>query len=123
MKKNKLIELLNKIPGNPDIVFWNGFVADWQDFDSDLQIHELSRGLLDKVRYRNILDGECMRDHEPLLTDLQYEQWYKENKYSEWKLNHQYPDPCATIQKKKVIVLQVKARGKEDFDRLCSKKY
>ena len=31
MKKNKLIELLLSIEGNPDVVIWNGYVGDWMD--------------------------------------------------------------------------------------------
>jgi len=31
MKKSKLIEMLNSLPGDPDVLLWNGWVDDWQD--------------------------------------------------------------------------------------------
>ena len=31
MRKDKLIKLLQDIPGNPDVVIWNGLVGDWMD--------------------------------------------------------------------------------------------
>lgn len=33
MKKNKLIELLNSIDGNPEIVLWNGYASDYMHID------------------------------------------------------------------------------------------
>lgn len=36
MRKEKLIELLQNIPGNPNILLWNGFVNDWTDIDKEL---------------------------------------------------------------------------------------
>lgn len=33
MKKSKLIEMLSKIEGDPNIVFFNGFTKDWMDID------------------------------------------------------------------------------------------
>ena len=36
MKKNKLIEILNSIKGNPEIVLWNGYVEDYNHIDSSL---------------------------------------------------------------------------------------
>lgn len=35
MRKNKLIEALQAIPGNPDIYVWNGLVDDWMDIKLD----------------------------------------------------------------------------------------
>jgi len=31
MKKNQLIEQLQKIKGNPEIKMWNGYVDDWMN--------------------------------------------------------------------------------------------
>lgn len=116
MKKNKLIELLENIPGNPDVVFWNGYVEDWQNIDSDLQIHEMKRDILDKSKYKIILEQEAIEYNKVIKTDEEFEQWYKNNKYSDWKINNVYHNPCAKIQKKKVVVLQVNERGKKDFN-------
>ena len=33
MRKNKLIDILNQIDGNPDILLYNGFVDDFMDFN------------------------------------------------------------------------------------------
>jgi hypothetical protein len=33
MKKNKLIEILNAIEGNPEIVLWNGYAEDYMHID------------------------------------------------------------------------------------------
>lgn len=35
MKKDKLIELLQTIEGNPDIYIWNGYVEDYMDISKD----------------------------------------------------------------------------------------
>lgn len=34
MKKSKLIELLNSIPGDPEVKLWNGLVGDWVDIEN-----------------------------------------------------------------------------------------
>lgn len=47
MKKNKLIELLQKIDGNPEIYLWNGFVADWMDISPDFIESELVKECFD----------------------------------------------------------------------------
>jgi hypothetical protein len=36
LKKSKLIEILNKIPGNPEIKLWNGLTNDWMDIEPEL---------------------------------------------------------------------------------------
>lgn len=36
MRKDKLIELLNSLPGNPDILLWNGYFEDWMEIDDEL---------------------------------------------------------------------------------------
>lgn len=41
MKKDKLIELLSQIKGNPDIYLWNGFVGDYVDVVSKFITCEL----------------------------------------------------------------------------------
>jgi hypothetical protein len=33
MKKSKLIEMLNRLEGDPEIKLWNGMVGDWMDMD------------------------------------------------------------------------------------------
>lgn len=38
MKKDKLIELLQSIEGNPDIYIWNGYVEDYMDISKDLNV-------------------------------------------------------------------------------------
>jgi hypothetical protein len=47
MKKSKLIELLNAIPGNPDILFWNGLVEDWMDIDKEIIQSKLYKDTLE----------------------------------------------------------------------------
>lgn len=37
MKKNKLIELLNSIEGNPEIVIWNGYAEDYMHIDPSIE--------------------------------------------------------------------------------------
>lgn len=46
MRKNKLIELLNEIDGNPEIVTWNGYVGDWMPFNTsakEINLHRMSK--------------------------------------------------------------------------------
>lgn len=43
MKKSNLIEILQTIPGDPEIKFWNGFVQDWMDIDDQIIPVELTK--------------------------------------------------------------------------------
>lgn len=61
MKKNKLIELLQTIEGNPDIYLWNGFVGDWVDIDPNFVEDYLVK---ESVEHKfNCLKMEWCRDN------------------------------------------------------------
>lgn len=88
MRKNKLIELLNSIPGNPDIVIWNGFVGDIQDIDSEIVEREL-------VKHTKEQEWDFPN---PFVKEDEFKYWYGN-------------------RKKKIFLLQMKERGKTFFDR------
>ena len=130
MKKNKLIEILNKIEGNPDILLYNGFVDDWMDIEVEIESHVLVKETVEFWLNRYIYDYVDRHKEQP--SEKLKEEWLKEIKlkrrYSEWEF------PNAYVQEqeferwygkryKKVILINAKLRGKNDPGRGCDLEY
>ncbi len=70
MKKSKLIELLNSIPGDPEVKLWNGLVGDWVDIENKVYpidlVKQTEQHYLERVRI-----DECIKrkDWEYQLTE------------------------------------------------------
>lgn len=62
MKKNKLIQILQNMKGNPDIKVWNGYAGDWQDFD--------------------LVEQELVKESEEFIRWWIEAEWKQENKNS-----------------------------------------
>lgn len=97
MKKDKLIELLSTIEGNPDIYLWNGIAEDWIDIDQELvkiqlyhrrksqikeSIHfEMLRDLCNKkgisFEERHKLETSEFLNHVDEVTEKSYKTHYK----------------------------------------------
>lgn len=106
MRKNKLIELLNNIPGNPDIVIWNGFVGDIHHIDSEIVERELVKHTKEYLGLR-CSDAEMI---DSLYKEQEWDfpnQFVKEDEFQNWYGK----------RKKKIYILQMKKRDKEFFDR------
>lgn len=124
MKKNKLIEILQKIKGNPDVKLWNGMVGDWMDVE--------------------IIESELVKESEEFVRFWHEMSWKKDNKISEipedvqeqiekdikihlkereWEFPNQYvaekDEKCwYGNNRKKILLINGKKRGKKTWDRM-----
>jgi hypothetical protein len=121
MKKLKLIELLSKIEGNPDILLWNGYVGDYQDIDKSIVDQPLVRMKFDS--YVRVVQYEKQRDQNDLsyvIPDSEIPELKKSYaKHVGWEINHfTSQDMLDTTHKSKtVFLMQPKSRGKRDWHR------
>jgi hypothetical protein len=113
MRKRQLIELLEKISGNPEVVLWEGFVGDYMHIDKDITVHELVK------RSRDLIGLRC-KSKEEIEQAFRNQDWDFPNpnietieEYNKWYGQH----------KKKVILISPKPRGKSTFDRLGNISY
>lgn len=132
MKKNELIKLLQDTPGNPHIMFWNGFVEDVQDVSNKIEQAELVKETVDFLY--NCLVHERMKDlnsWDPLPEDvlqqikIQAVKCHKEQQY-------ELPNSCVKESEferwygkrtKKILILSAKRAGKTTYDRLGKIEY
>ncbi|AUR86354.1 hypothetical protein NVP1084O_147 [Vibrio phage 1.084.O._10N.261.49.F5] len=130
MKKNKLIELLNNIEGNPDIYLWNGYVEDWVDLDKDfvpLQlVHKRKSHIRDQIHF-DMLRTECEKlgisydekdkvetpeffERVDKVTDKAYKEhhsgWYNPNPFVEEDRFKEWYDKTKTV-----YVINSKVKG------------
>ena len=125
MKRSKLIKLLNSIPGSdPDILFWNGFVEDWQDFDTkELVQGTLVKQTLSDYLHRVELERQMRRknrDYKLSEEDIvELKKTYKQ-RIDIWEENDfitQEDVNSGQYKEKKVYYLQTKNRNKSSWDR------
>ena len=118
MRKNKLIEILEGINGNPEVVIWNGYVGDYNHIGSDVELIELvknSREFLEtSINHQRSSEGMGpISDSE--MSDIMRSQ--------EWDLPNMYVADSDMVRwygkrRKRIVVLELAPRGKESFDRL-----
>jgi hypothetical protein len=120
MRKDKLIKLLQAIPGNPQVMIWNGFVGDWMDISPDL-VEQLVRQSFD-----------IWKDH----CELQFKRPMTPNELADMRRNYarlhpwefnEFVDEDMILRRhyhaRKVFLLQAKERGIRTFDRLGTVEY
>ena len=127
MKKDKLIEMLNKIEGNPDILLWNGLVADWMDIESkpieQILTKETVNHYLDAVRWERCRDTKNI-DYQ--LTEEELVSAKRNSKELAWELNEFITEDDIKTKRHKsktVFFLNAKTRGETFFDRAGTVKY
>ena len=123
MRKNKLIELLNKIPGNPEVVLWNGIVEDYQPIAKEVVEHILVKQSKEHIRLAHSFDNlsNSFREVDEAVVDKCFKQqgwefpnrYLKKEEYDKWYGKHQ----------KKVIVIGADCRNKAYWDRSGSISY
>jgi hypothetical protein len=131
MKKNKLIELLQAIDGNPEIYLWNGFVEDWVDISPDFVENYLVK---ESVEHKlNCLKMEWCRNNntfeipDDVLASLsEYanqlaakEKWDFPNRYVEDKDFKMWYGKS----KKRIILIDAKRKGTSYSDRQGTMNY
>jgi len=130
MKKNQLIEQLQKIKGNPEIKMWNGYVDDWMNIQ--LCEQEFVKESEDFIRW-NIEMAWKERNQKweiPEEAQIQIEEVIKERlKDRQWELPNQYlqtkedEERWYAKNKKKFVLINGKTRGKSIEDRLGKVSY
>jgi hypothetical protein len=123
MKKSKLIEMLNAIPGNPDIKLWNGMVGDWMEIDPKLieqvLVKQTLEHWLEMCRYQDRRDKKDPDYQMPPEEIAELTKRY--SKLHQWEMN-----PFVTLEDvenkryraKNVLIMQAKSRGVKTFDRM-----
>lgn len=125
MTKNELIEKLSAIEGNPEVVFWNGYVGDWMRLSDEITESALVRETPEFVR--TSLEQEVMSDGLPAsnITDKDVEEAME---HREWDL----PNPYVTGERfnkwygdkrQPIVVLNAEARGKTSYSRAGDMSY
>ena len=130
MKKNQLIEQLQKIKGNPEIKMWNGYVDDWMNIQ--LCEQEFVKESEDFIRWSiEMAWKERNQKWEiPEEAQIQIEEVIKEMlKNRQWELPNQYLQTEEDEKrwygknKKKFVLINGKIRGKSIEDRLGKVSY
>lgn len=123
MRKSDLLKLLNDVPGNPEVVIWNGFVGDWQKISPDLveiRLVKHSRQFLESA-----INFQRSQEQLPPLTE---EELNARVKQEEWNTPNQFVKPekmtdLYGTKRKRLLVLSGLKRGKTSCDRLGTMKY
>lgn len=124
MKKNKLIQILKNMKGNPDIKVWNGYAGDWQDFD--LVEQELVKESEEFIRWwieaewkqenkNSIIPEDVQKELDEIITRrVKEREWDFPNHYvSEENMERWYGK-----NRKRIFLINAKLRGKSTFDRM-----
>lgn len=129
MKKNKLIELLQNIKGNPEIKLWNGMVGDWMDIalvESELvkESEEFLRWCVETSWKQDNKSWDIPPDVQEQL-DAQIKRLCKTR---EWDFQNPFVKPEDEKRwygknRKKIVLIDGKKRGKKAFDRLGDMQY
>jgi hypothetical protein len=127
MKKSKLIELLSKLEGDPDILLWNGYAGDYQDIAKSIVEQPLVRMKFESyVKYIQH-EQRCDRnDPTYVISDLEIPELKKSYaKDVGWELNHFASQDMLdkNYKSKAVYLMQPKLRGKQDYQRGGSLEY
>jgi hypothetical protein len=130
VRKNQLIEQLQKIKGNPEIKMWNGYVDDWMNIQ--LCEQEFVKESEDFIRW-NVEMAWKQRNQKweiPEEAQIRIEEVIKERlKDRQWELPNQYlqtkedEDRWYGKNKKKFVLINGKTRGKSIEDRLGKVSY
>lgn len=122
MRKEQLIQLLQDLPGNPEVVLWNGYVGDFMNISGVVESD------LVKINKRHFLEMcrlEKCRDHKDWneqLTTAETEhslECYKRN--YEWEVNEFITADDIKekrYNRKRVVYINAATRGKTMHDRL-----
>ena len=124
MTKNKLIEALKNIKGNPEIKLWNGMVGYWMDIS--LVESELVKESEEFLRWQ--VEASWKQDHKsweiPPDVQTQLDAQIKTLcKSRGWEFTNPFVRPedeklWYGKNRKKIVLIDGKKRGKKTWDRL-----
>ncbi len=123
MRKNKLIEVLSSIKGNPEIVLWNGMVGDWMDISPKLVEGDLVRQSFDNyVSHIEFEEKRHLNDFNYKLPEKEVEYLKKTyRKHYKWEHNDFVTGEDVSsgrYELKRIVYINAKLRGVSTFDRL-----
>lgn len=127
MKKDKLIKLLLSIEGNPDILLWNGYVGDWTDIKA-LEESDLVKMTKDYYIASVELEEKINKgDSDYTLPESEKEKLHTSYKKDiSWQTNEYITHDDIKkkrYDKKRIIYIKPKLRGKNMTDRYGSIEY
>ena len=111
MRKNQLIELLQKVKGNPEIVMWNGYVEDFQPLENKLYPTTLFKTTFEY--FKSTFNLERVQRGLSPLSENEVKKIYDVQGRHDWELYSYYPPNVddKRYRKKTVIMLEPKLRG------------
>lgn len=126
MRKNDLIKMLQELPGNPEVVVWNGYVGDW------MHLGKPSVEPLVKTSFKYFCETvrmeECVRKEDFSLQQTAEEiaELKKIHRKHQYEINP-YVSTSDIKQKryvqKNVVMLQPTPRGITAYDRIGNISY
>ena len=131
MKKDKLIELLNRLSGNPDIYLWNGFTEDWMDIDKNF-IQEVFVKEREDFISKTLMHEKMQRKGSFDLTEEEKQVCRDTAKLVFKGKKYDYPNPFLLeeeylewygTKRKNVVIINAKTKGARYSDRVGSMNY
>lgn len=124
MRKNDIIEMLQKIDGNPELIFWNDLVQDWQPIHPLIEKRTLTKARLNET-YRGVINLQRLQKNQAQQTDADWQHTQnKLNAQLDWELSDDVTkENCYDYNNKSVILLQVGNRNKKYIDRNLTVRY
>jgi hypothetical protein len=129
MRKNKLIEILNAIEGNPEIMLWNGYAGDYMDINK-----ELVSGSLVKMTFDYYLQSckmEHIRDNSEKDWNFEFSEEETERLRKYYKTFQWEENEFVSIEdiekkrytEKRIFYIETKPRNKTTWDRVGKTTY
>ena len=127
MRKNDLIEILQRVPGNPEVVLWNGYVGDYMHIagvvESDLvkmtESHYLETCRLEACVDQRIWDFQFSQDE----LDRLKKSYRKVCNWETGEFVTQRDIDSERYKRKRVLYINAKLRGETHHDRLGAVSY
>ena len=124
MKKSQLIEMLNKIEGDPEIKLWNGMVGDWMDISPTLVPSDLVKMnlayWLESCRLQDCIDLKNWDYQMPAEEIAELTKRHKRGDVNKWELNEYVTLEDIKAKRyalKHIYFLNAKIKGEKTYDR------
>ena len=119
MRKSQLIKMLQDIPGDPEVVLWNGFVSDWMPLEAP------TIGKLVKMKadtWESFVKLERIQAGQPSEITEADKRRYRDN--IRWECPNEYTaNQHSMYKQKKVIWIVPKTKGVTTWDRAGTVSY
>lgn len=130
MTKDQLITALQSIEGNPEVCLWNGYVSDYNKLNN-VSVFNLVKE--DVGFIQSNLEYEYMRDNKTSIIPEDVKEGFSNtakelHKKQEWGFPNKFVKESEFkrwygTKTKKIVLIDVKPRNKETWDRLGAVRY